>query len=352
MRKNVMKCAAAAIIAAAGMASAGFPVSAGSSAYGSGNLIYEEDSVSFYASDLAYLCAEAEAIQKHQGMAKLPDMRKDTARRENIRSRGVLNYADGTVVIDSADLFRLADQIDGLDAAYQNSTVKAVDALHRIGTYFRSDGAVTHAPDEADSGENALKLPYQKICEGILQSQSVAHLADQKICAAFADNLSRGTAAWVDGTLLVGNGADNDNHYKNGYTAGEAAGYQSGHADGIREAETNVNPSSASYQEGYAQGKADAAPVILTGTFSDFEDNAIALSGSVQIPAGLTYVCAGINSVTECDTYRYPPTDMWRVGTSWNYNSETGTVTFHLGLGGPKYLASKPVMSYTIMYIP
>ena len=72
----------------------------------------------------------------------------------------------------------------------------------------------------------------------------------------------------------------------------------------------------------------------------------------VQIPAGLTYVCAGINSVTECDTYRYPPTDMWRVGTSWNYNSETGTVTFHLGLGGPKYLASKPVMSYTIMYIP
>lgn len=353
MSKKIMKCATAAVIAVAGVVSAAFPVMAGSSADSKGNLIFEKDRIAVYASDIAYLYAEADAIQREQGIAELPGIQEEgTSVKAEIKSKGAVNYAGGAVVIDSSDLIRLAERIDGLDTAYQNSTAEAVDALHQIGTYFRPDGAVTHIPEEADEDGNALKLPYQKVCEGIIQSQSVAHLAEQKIRAAFADNLSRGTAAWVDGKLLVGNGADNDAYYENGYATGEAAGYQTGHAAGIKEAETNVNPSSASYQEGYARGKADAAPVILTGTFSDFGDNDTSLSGSVQIPAGLTYVCAGINSVTECDTYHYPPIDMWRVGASWNYNRETGLVSFGLNLGGPKYLASKPVMSYTIMYIP
>lgn len=352
MRKNFMKCIAAMAVAFIGMVSATFPVLADSSLKSKGNLVYEEEAVTLYASDIALLYSEVDAVRQGQGLAELPIVSSEgTAGKEKIISKGVINYADGAVIMDSADLVRLADQLDGLDAAYRNSTAEAAGALNQIGTYFTKDGSVTHAAEEAGSGETAPELPYQKICEGILQSQSVAHLADQKIGAALADNLSRNTAAWVDGKLIIGNGADNDTHYKNGYTAGEAAGYQTGYAAGIKEAETNVNTSSASYREGYARGKADAAPVILTGTITDLEAYDSSLKGSVQIPAGLTYVCAGI-CMSESVACVYPAVNMWSVNTGWDYNSETGLVTFRLDIGGEKHPSSSPDMNYTIMYIP
>lgn len=316
-----------------------------------GNLVYEEGGA-FYAADFDYLFAEAGEIQQKQGLTELSAARTEgTARKENIRSKGVVNYENGAVVIDSSDFIRLADRLDGLDAAYRNSTAKTMGALNQIGTYFRADGSVTHVPEEADSGESAMELSYHKISEGILQSQSVAHLAERKIGAAVADNLSRGTAAWVDGALVIGNGADNDAFYNKGYTSGEEAGYQTGYAAGVKEAETNVNTSSASYQEGYARGKSDAAPVILTGTITELGNSATKLKGSVQIPAGLTYVCAGM-CVSECVAYVYPEVNMWSVCSAWNYDRETGLVSFFLDFGGEKHPSSNPVLSYTIMYIP
>ena len=38
--------------------------------------------------------------------------------------------------------------------------------------------------------------------------------SDTKISVATADNLSLGTSAWVDGSLLIGTGADNKNYYE------------------------------------------------------------------------------------------------------------------------------------------
>lgn len=352
MRKKWMKCIVAAAAASACMASAVLPVLAESSLKSRGNLVYEEGAVSLYAADFDYLLAEADEIQREQELTELASVRTEgSGRKENIRSRGVVNYSDGQVIMDSSDFIRLADRLDGLEDAYRDSTAGAADALKQMGTYFTADGAVTHVPGEAASGENGTKLPYHKICDGILQSQSVAHLAAQKISAAVSNNLSKGTAAWVDGTLVVGNGADNTTFYNNGYASGEEAGYQKGHAAGVREAETNINTSSASYREGYARGKADAAPVVLTGTISDFEATTGTLMGSVQIPAGLTYVCAGM-SVSECGVCIYPAVTDWWVSSEWNYDSGTGTVNFILNVGGEKHPASEPVISYTIMYMP
>lgn len=353
MRKKFMKCMAAAAITAVGVMATAFPVSAGSPVKSSGNLIYEKDAVAFHASDFDYLRAEADKLQLEQGLTELPAVPETGAgRKDALSSRGVIDYADGTVVMDSADFICLADWIDGIDAAYEESTANMAEALERIGTYFMEDGSVTHEPEKAaGSGGNAVKLPYNKIREGILQSQSVTHLAEQQVGAAAAENLSRGTAAWVDGKLIIGNGADNDACYNKGYSAGEEEGYRTGYAAGAKDAETNVNPSSASYRAGYAQGKADSAPVILTGTISGFEDSVTDLKGSVQIPAGLTYVCAGMN-VSPCEVYMHPEVSMWGVDANWNYDKDTGIVSFRLGIGGKKYLASNPVMHYTIMYVP
>lgn len=352
MRKNLRKGIVAAAAAFACMVSSVLPVLADSSLKSRGNLVYGEGAISLYAADFGYLLAEADGIQQKQELTELPAVRDmGTGRKENIHSKGVVNYDDGAVVMDSSDFIRLAEQLDGLDAAYRSSTVNAMDALKRMGTYFMADGSVTHEQEEADSVENPLELPYHKICEGILQSQSVSHLADKEIGAAAAANLSRGTAAWVDGTLVIGNGADNDACYNNGYASGEESGYQTGYAAGVREAETNVNPSSASYQEGYARGKAESAPVVLTGTISDFSATAESLRGSVQIPAGLAYVCAGMN-MSECVAYVYPDVNSWRISTGWSYDRETGLVNFVLNIGGEKHPSSNPILSYTIMYIP
>lgn len=353
MRKKFMKCLAAAAMTVVGVMTTVFPVLADSPVKSSGNLVYEEEAIALCAADFDYLYAEAEKLQQEQGLAELPAVPEAGERRKDaISSRGVIDYADKTVVMDSSDFIRLADWIDGIDAAYEESTADMAEALKQIGTYFMADGSVTHESEKAAGFDgNAVKLPYNKIREGILQSQSVAHLAEQQIGAAAAENLSRGTAAWVDGKLIIGNGADNDACYDKGYSAGEEEGYRTGYAAGAKDAETNVNPSSASYQAGYAQGKADSAPVILTGTISDFGESVTDLKGSVQIPAGLTYVCAGMN-VSPCEVYEHPEVSMWGVDATWNYDRDTGIVSFRLGIGGKKYLASNPVMHYTIMYVP
>ncbi len=236
MKKKTMICIAAAMTAAFGITMTTMPVLADFRAMSRGNLVYEEEDVCLYASDFDSLYACADGLQKEQGIAKLPELSEECRkRREQIRSRGRIDYAGGAVILDSADFVRLADQIDGLDAAFTENTVKLAGALRQIGTYFTADGLVTHKQEEADASGEAAKLPLTRIEEGILQSQSVAFLKEQKIEPAAADNLSAGTAAWVDGRLCIGNGADNQAHYERGFEAGEAAGYQAGYAEGSKE---------------------------------------------------------------------------------------------------------------------
>lgn len=172
-----------------------------------------------------------------------------TGRKDYIKSKGVIDYANGTVVIDSSDLIYLADEIDDLESEYKKKTVAA---LNSIGTYFQIDGSVTYKKEEETlPAEFATNLSFQNIYEGLIQSQSVQHLESQQakddtgallyyeseeaqknydlhsttttpndypvlIHPATPESLTAGTAAWVDGTLIIGNGVDNNAFYESG----------------------------------------------------------------------------------------------------------------------------------------
>lgn len=164
-------------------------------------------------------------------------------RRKRIASKGVVDYSNSTVVLDSSDLIYLADEIDDLERAYKSSTV---EALNQIGTFYVStDGDISHECDDNNvSPDMAAELLFSDLYHGIVKSQSVDHLdnvqaedehgnplyyADQNasdskdltsttaetndypvfIQPAAADNLTAGTAAWVDGDLIIGSGGDN-----------------------------------------------------------------------------------------------------------------------------------------------
>ncbi|MCM1125011.1 MAG: hypothetical protein NC429_00930 [Lachnospiraceae bacterium] len=154
-------------------------------------------------------------------------------RASNIKSKGVFDYADGTVVMDSSDLTYLADEIDLLEDTYKKETVKA---LNKMNTYFMLDDSTTHNPDESNlASDSASILPFHSIIEGILESQSIPtektytgtvpgneNEVTGNISAATEDSLSLGDAAWVDGELVVGNGGDNNVYYNQGYADGMA----------------------------------------------------------------------------------------------------------------------------------
>ncbi|MFR0822256.1 MAG: hypothetical protein ACLU84_07330 [Clostridia bacterium] len=53
-------------------------------------------------------------------------------------------------------------------------------------------------------------------------------LASQTSATANANNISNGVTAWVNGTKIIGNGADVNNSYNNGYNAGYEAGNKAG----------------------------------------------------------------------------------------------------------------------------
>lgn len=196
------------------------------------------------------------------------------ARRDDIRSKGVVNYGNGTVVLDSSDFIRLANEIDDLESKYK---AKVVDALNSIGTFFKSNGSVTH--DEQDKEtvlpQFAAGLSFGAIYQGIKQSQSVDHL---EASPAAENNISAGAAAWVNGQCIVGNGKDvqeaHDRGYDEGYDKGKADGYQDGYdkgkdggyQDGYDKGKKDgydegyEQGDSDGYKRGYADGKADAAP--------------------------------------------------------------------------------------------
>lgn len=202
-----------------------------------GNIVMDNGDMALYASDFAYL--EAEKNELLSELPVWPDADNlDGIRRGNIKSRGIIDYAGGQVIIDASDLTYLADEIDALEAAYKLNTVAA---LNRMGTYYMQDGSITH--DESAETlplESAVNLSFDEIYEGVLQSQSVENLATTEILTgASADNLTAGTASWVDGTLVIGNGADNDSSYQKGYDEGYQKGYNAGRTQGQKDVISN-----------------------------------------------------------------------------------------------------------------
>lgn len=168
-------------------------------------------------------------------------------RRNEIQSQGIINYDNGKVLVDTTDLLLLAEQMDDLELSFKEGLI---DGLAGIGTYIQEDGSIDY--DNKSEDIDPQQIVYSALTEGILKSQSVAHLSgiqasDEKgiiyyarepnnilevthdntampvfIAAAADDNLSSGTAAWVDGKCLVGTGADNYYFYQKGYIEGYA----------------------------------------------------------------------------------------------------------------------------------
>lgn len=186
-----------------------------------GNIVLEDGEVALYAADAGYLQDELDSLYQ-----ELPEISNSafygTARKSGLNSKGIIDYADGTVVIDSSDFAYLADEIDLLEAEYK---ANAVSALNAMGTFFLSDGSINHELDDENFPKEAAALSFETIYEGIKQSQSVDHLAEQDIAGAVENNISEGTAAWLDGELIIGNGADNDAYYKQGFVDGQLSLY-------------------------------------------------------------------------------------------------------------------------------
>lgn len=165
-----------------------------------------------------------------------------SATKAELRSEGVIRYSgkEGNVIIDSADFYTLADRLDLFK-------VRAVRQLGVMNTYLSrtaGDVAMTSADGvyavhrKPQPGEEAdpLSLDFATILEGIAVSQSIPtdpaaygfpvgtklfKKADGTlgtsdsdgaepvvIQPATADNLSAGTAAWVNGELKLGTGSD------------------------------------------------------------------------------------------------------------------------------------------------
>lgn len=179
-----------------------------------------------------------------------------SATQKNLRSQGAIRYQDGaeTVVIDSADLYMLADSLDLFK-------VRVTEQLGILNTYLSQDSGgvsltgtrgvyVTHQKPAASQELNPTALSFDTILEGIAASQTIptdptaygmasgTKLYREKngklqigpkegegitgvdIHKATAEELSAGAAAWVDGKLILGTGEANRSFHESGAASG------------------------------------------------------------------------------------------------------------------------------------
>lgn len=184
-----------------------------------GNLSADGGCVAFRVEDVDYLGGELDSLQNEidysvvEGISEgIPVTASADIWTDEIDSHGVINYDNGKMLLNAVDFAALADRTYALADAY---TVLMCRALNGIGTYFDAGGNVNH---EAQTG-NSIVLGIGQIAEGIRQSQSIDNPAFSSVTA---ENLTAGTAAWVNGQCIIGNGADNENSYRRGREDGEA----------------------------------------------------------------------------------------------------------------------------------
>lgn len=176
--------------------------------------------IRFDSTDISYLCGEVNLLQNELGNSVFDEMPFEGTvsvpadkLQNRLNSHGVINYDSDKVTADAGDLLRLADSINGLGDDYATMIYRA---LGNIGTYFDPDGNAGH---EIQTAGNPTYLSCEQLTAGIMQSQSVEHLA---VSPVTPDNLTAGTAAWVNGQFVIGNGSDNERSYQRGLEDGRA----------------------------------------------------------------------------------------------------------------------------------
>lgn len=141
--------------------------------------------------------------------------------------------SDGTktVIFDKSDLDYLDGRIDAIEADVSTGKENLANALNPLGTNpsLGTPLSGTSTFNELMEAINhSQAIPDKTIGESVSIATEDYELAskvtgqtinsDTKISAATADNLSLGTSAWVDGSLLIGTGADNKNYYEQATT--------------------------------------------------------------------------------------------------------------------------------------
>lgn len=136
--------------------------------------------------------------------------------------------SDGTkvTIFDKSDLDYLDGRIDAIEADVSTGKANLANALNPLGTNpsLSTPLSGTSTFNELMEAINhSQAIPDKTIGESVSIATEDYELAstvtgqtinsDTKISAATADNLSLGTSAWVDGSLLIGTGADNKNYY-------------------------------------------------------------------------------------------------------------------------------------------
>lgn len=150
----------------------------------------------------------------------------------HINSTGRVQYEQA--VFDSADLQDIRGYIDEKKRA-------AAGTLIQLGTKFRqqADGyTYDRNPDAGQDETDIGQIDWATVIQAVTDSQTVPaglpvlnpeaamHIEgveERTDCyeTAIEDNISRGMAAWADGRLLIGNGADNDKAHKKGTEDGK-----------------------------------------------------------------------------------------------------------------------------------
>lgn len=134
--------------------------------------------------------------------------------------------ADPAIVIDSADLVTLANATNQLNTQFTDSLAAAVN---NIGSVPKTDRVVAGEATFSDlltAIKDSQKIPTDQTYSGTKPDSNDTETGN--ISAASEANLSLGTAAWVDGKLIVGTGADNNSYYTNGFNKGYADGVLDG----------------------------------------------------------------------------------------------------------------------------
>lgn len=156
------------------------------------------------------------------GITLAADTKGDAAG-EGFKSHGRITYQNGNneVVIDSNDFYVLSDRLDLFKRG-------VADQLNGMDTYFTTGEGiplttdteirVTHTRPSDEELVDPSGADFNTLLEGIAASQSIP----PDLAAASVGNLSAGTAAWVNGELRLGTGADNRSFYERGYEEGYA----------------------------------------------------------------------------------------------------------------------------------
>ncbi|MCI7594908.1 MAG: hypothetical protein PUI41_02640 [Lachnospiraceae bacterium] len=257
-------------------------------------------------------------------------------RSTKLLSKGSINYENGKVFFSAKDLVYLAEEMDKLENRYK---VETVDTLAAIGTYFRSDGSAVQDKGlrEVDTQAQKTALSFGEIKTGILNSQSVGSVSQLQATdkagnllyyenetagnhadlshttttntgypvyyhAATAGNLSAGAAAWVNGTLLRGNGADNAAFYAQGFVDG-----QQDAAGNLKISYTyHVHEGDAAAEGGCYGYKTGISPVYCecTGWMYEIREDGVTYCGGCG-HGGDFHVDGGCNGVRSYQSYSY-----------------------------------------------